>query len=219
MRPSRPESQGRERSACTPRVQAAAGRGPGLLPPKAVGGAALIAHALEKCRRENPARWSDVLLSPPWAPRGVQHRPPEGPGGCWATPPECVRLPGPWALLDRGRPPKPPACTTSARAALLPASWLWGGRPVPPRLSGCTLGVCSPGARSTHTRGDSRRGHHHRRRARFPRHGPFRAQWLRSGWPRPLPMPGTCRKRPSGPSVLFPPDNRGQRLTQKTGNL
>ena len=118
------------------------------------------------------------------------------------------------------RPPPPaPACTTSAWAALLPASWLRGGRPVPLRLSGCTLGVCLSGARSTQPRGDSRRGHHHQHRARFPRHGPFRAQWPGSGWPRPLPMPGTCRKRPSGPSMLFPPDNRGQRLTRKTGNL
>ena len=81
-RPSRPESQCRERSACTPCVQAAALRGLGLLPPKAVGGAALIAHALGKCRRKNPVRWSVVLLPPlfpPWTPPpGVQYRPPEG---------------------------------------------------------------------------------------------------------------------------------------------
>ena len=133
------------RPAPPPCIQAAARCGPGLLPPKA----ALIAHALGKCRRETPTRRSDVPLpplSPPWAPPEVYSTDPQRPrvgagphphnagasqvlGRCWT---------------EAAPHPQPSACT-----ALLPASWLQGGRPVPPRRSGCRLGVCSPGARST----------------------------------------------------------------------
>ena len=138
------------RPAPPPCVQAAARCGPGLLPPKA----ALIAHALGKCRRETPTRRSDVPLPPlslPWAPPEVYSTDPQrAPVGARPHPHNA----GASQVLRRCwteavPQPQPFACTTSARTALLPASWLQGERPVPPRLSGCRLGVCSPGARST----------------------------------------------------------------------
>ena len=121
--------------------------------------------------------------------------------------------------------PRPPPTPSPPRAQPQPAQ-------PSSRPPGCRVGaLCPPGGRvaglasahrvpgAPHPRGDSRRGHRHRRRSRFPRHGPFRAQWPRSGWPRPLPKPGTCRKRALGPFSAVSPHNRGQRLTRKTGNL
>lgn len=188
---------------------------------QAVGGAALITHTLRKCRRVTPARRSDGLL-PPWAPPGVQRRPPEGPGGHRATPPECGRLPGPQALLDRGHPPTHRALRVHDLGPHSPPPGLVaeGWAPCAPQvvrlqawrlLTGCqenptpgvTTGVDTAiGVRPTSlvTGLSGHGGRTPASRDLYPSLGPA-GRGLR------------------GPSVLFPTHNQGQRLAWKTDNL